>query len=278
MDSPMIKRVLISIGDNGLNENVTRYAARVFPLAQFFVISVVNTYERGISLTDLLYKELSSTAKKEIEKATQILHEEKITNVTATVLEGLPGKAVVGYAKKNNIDLILLYIDSKKAQASYYKMGSTTREIIKNCQTPVMTVTTEVNKIPIKKVLFTTDGKKKSQRAKNFSLLFSSSYKATLEVLHVFHQNENDKHAMNILNDIEWKASFVHVEVKKSLEQGNVIENILAHAQNNDVVIMGIERKILLWHILGRITQTVVTKPSVPVILVHYFKEKRSGK
>jgi nucleotide-binding universal stress UspA family protein len=271
----MIKRILIPIGEHGLNKDVTRYAARVFPSAQFFVISVVNIYERGISLTDLLYKELSNIAKQEIEKATQILHEEKITNVTATVLGGVPAKVIVRYAKKNDIDLILLYIDSKKAQASYYKMGSTTRRIIKDCQRPVMTVTTEVNKVPIKHVLFATDGKKKSQRAKNFSLLFSSYYKAKLEVLHVFRQNENEKQVIDILNDVEWKASFVHVEVKKSLEQGNVIEKIFEHSQNNDVVIMGIERKFLLWHVLGNITQTVVTKPSIPVILVHYFKEKR---
>ena len=274
----MIKRVLIPIGDNGLNENIIRYAAHVFPLAQFFVLSVVNTYERGISLTDLLFQELSATAKKEIQKATQILKEENITNVTATVLEGLPGKVVVNYAKKNNINLILLYIDSKKAQQSYYKMGITTRQIIKNCQTPVMTVTTEVSRFPIKNVLFTTDGRKKSQRAKNFSLLFCSYFKAKLEVLHVILPNENEKHATNILNDIEWKASFVHVEVKKSLDEGNVIECILKHSQDNDVVVMGIERKFLFWHFLGRVTQTVVTKPSIPVILVHYFKEKRQLK
>ena len=271
----MIEKVLIPIGENGLNESVTRYAARVFPSAQFFVISVVNTYARGISLTDLLYKELSSTAQQEIEKAKKILKEEKITNINATILEGSPGRIVGRYAKKNNIDLIILYINSEKAQASYYKIESTHREIIKNSQTPILTVTTELNKIPIKKILFTTDGKKKSQKAKNFSLLFASYYKANLEALHVLNKNENKKHAINILNDIEWKATFVDVEVKKSLEQGNVIEKILAHAQTNDLVIMGIEKKILLWHILGNVIQTIVTTPSVPVILVHYFKQKR---
>jgi nucleotide-binding universal stress UspA family protein len=271
----VIEKILVPIDGHGLREHVIRYAARAFPSAKFYVISVVNAYERGISFTDLLYTEMSLSAEKAVEKAKTILYEEGINDITNTVLSGVPSKAIVKYAKINDVDLIVLYADSKKAATSYNRMGSTVRGVIKDCSMPVMTITEECDKIPIKKILFPTDGTRKSQMAKHFALLFSHFYKTELEVLHVQCEGEDKKNAASVLSDIEWKASFLQVKVKKSLEQGDVIEKILDHSKNNDVIIMGIEKKFLLWHILGNITQTIVTRPSIPVILVHYFKKGR---
>jgi nucleotide-binding universal stress UspA family protein len=271
----VIKKILIPIDGRGLREHIVKYVARAFPSAKFYVISVVNAYEKGISFTDLLQKEMTLSAEKAIEKAKKILYDEGINDISNKVLFGVPSKAIVKYAKINDVDLIVLYVDSSKAAISYNRMGSTVRGVIKDCTMPVMTITEECCRIPIKNILFPTDGTRKSQMAKHFALLFSYFYKTELEVLHVLREGEDKKNGDSILSDIEWKASFLQVKVKKSLEKGDVIEEILDHSKNNDIIIMGIEKKFLLWHILGNITQTIVTRPSIPVILVHYFKKGR---
>jgi len=53
-------------------------------------------------------------------------------------------------------------------------------------------------------------------------------------------KNERESHGRNILNNTEWKASFLDVKVRKILETGDVVESILKHAENNDIVVMGI--------------------------------------
>ncbi len=273
----MIKKVVIPTDGYGLEDHVIRYVAKAFPFADFYVISVINTYERGVQLTNLLYKEMKESAEKAVHRGKELLEEEGIHDVKTRVMEGLPSKKIAEYAKKKDADLVALRVYSRKTTASAQRMGSTVRNLLKRCvgcAIPVLTLSAECNKLPIKKVLFATDGTRKSERAKNFAILFASFYGAELEVLHVVNDESKKNHAEEILNNVEWKASFMNVKVKKSLDYGEPSEKILEHADKNDIVIMGVGRKFLFWRYIGHVTQTVCTHSPVPVILIQYMKKR----
>jgi len=271
----VIKNILIPTDGYGLEDHVVKYVARAFPFSKFYVVSIINTYERGVQLTNLLYDEMRANAKKAIERAKNILEEEGIKNARYKILEGLPSRSINKYAKKKDIDIIALRVYSRKATASSQRMGSTIKNVIKKSITPVLTIAEECEKIPIKKILFTTDGTRKSKRAKNFSILFSSIYKAEMEVLHVMKEEEDKYHAEELVKNVKWKASFVDVRVKKSIEMSDdVVKKIVKHAGFNDIVIMGIGRKVLLWSYIGHVTQAIVTHSPIPVILVPCIKKR----
>ncbi|MCD6468647.1 MAG: universal stress protein [Thermoplasmata archaeon] len=270
----MIKKIVIPTDGYGLEDHVIRYVARAFPFADFYVISVINTYERGVQLTTLLYKEMKESAEKAVERGRTILEEEGIHNIKTRVLEGLPSKKIMEYAKKRDADLVALRVYSRKTTASAQRMGSTVKNAIKRCTTPILALANECEQYPIKNVLFTTDGTRRSERAKNFAILFSSTFKANLEVLYVM-QDENEKeHAHRVLENAEWKASFLNVKVKKTLETGDVVKKILEHAKENDLVVMGTGRSFLFWRYIGHVTQVVCTHSPVPVLLVHCIKKR----
>jgi len=270
----MIEKIVIPTDGYGLEDHVIRYVARAFPFAEFYVISIINTYERGVQLTNLLYKEMKESAEKAVKHGKEILEEEGITNIKTRVIEGLPSKKIVEYAKRKDADLIAVRVYSRKTTASAQRIGSTIKNILKKSTIPVLTLAEECDKLPIKNVLFATDGTRRSERAKNFAILFSSSLNTNLEVLHVVLDENNGRHADDILKNAEWKASFMDIKVKKSLEYGDVVEKILGHAKENDVVIIGTGRKFLFWHYLGHVAQAVCTHSPVPVILVHCIKKR----
>lgn len=271
----MIKKILIPLaGYDSYEDMLLRYVARAFPSAKLYVVNVINTYGTGIQLTDLLHRELAARAENIINKAKTILHDENMDNLTCEVLEGLPHRIITRYAKKNEVDLIAMYADSTKAAISYYKIGSTVKDVIKHCSTPILIFTEECDRTPIKKILFPTDGTKKTRAARNFAILFSSFYKTEIEALFVMQDEINKKYAEDALENVRWKASFLQVKVKKSFEKGDSIEKILEHSQENDIIVMGIEKRFFLRYYLDAVTQTIVTAPSIPIILVHHVKKE----
>ena len=270
----MIKKIVIPTDGYGLEDHVIRYVARAFPSAEFHLMSVINTCERGVQLTTLLYKEMKESAEKAIERGKKILEGEGAKNVKTRILEGLPSKKIVDYAWRRDADMIAMRVYSRKTTASAQRIGSTVKNVLKKSHIPVLTIASECSKLPIKRVLFATDGTYKSKRAKNFAILFSSYYKAEMEVIYVMENEAKESHGKNIMENIKWKAAFMDVNVTTYLEKGDVVEKILEHAENNDILIMGLGREFLFWHYLGHVTQAVCTHSPIPIIFVRHLKKR----
>ena len=54
----------------------------------------------------------------------------------------------------------------------------------------------------------------------------------------------------------------------------HVVEKILEHAMDNDILIMGIGRQFLFMHYLGHVTQAICTHAPIPVIFVRCMKKR----
>jgi len=270
----VIEKILIPTDGYGLEDHVIKYVAKAFPYAEFHVISVVNTCERGVQLTSLLYKEMHEAAEKAIERAKDILKKEKIEDgrIKSRIIEGLPSREIIKCARRRDVDLVAMRVYSRKSTASAQRIGSTLKNVVSKCRIPVLTLAEECEKLPIRKILFPTDGSRKAERAKNFAIVFASYYKASIETLYVM--DGKREHAEELLKNVEWKASFLNVKVEKAIEEGNVTEKILEYAKKNDLIIIGVGRKFAHLHYVGHVTKAVITHSPVPVISVHYLKRR----
>ena len=264
----MIKNILIPTDGYGLEEHVIRYVARAFPFAKFHVISVINTYERGVQLTDILYEEMKEGAMKAIERGEEILRNEGIDFVYSNILEGLPSREIVKYAKNNDIDLIAMRVYCRKSTASAHRLGSTLKNVMRRSRIPVLTLAEECNKVQIKRVLLLTDATTKSKRVENYAILFASSYNAKLEILH-FGKNYEYR-----LENVAWKASYWNLEVEKSIEKEDNPEVLRKYFEKNDIVIMSPGKRELMWTKIGHIAQYVATHSPIPVIFVSSLKKR----
>ena len=267
----MIKKILIPTDGYGLEDHVIKYVARTFPFADFHVVSVINTYERGVQLTDILYEEMKESAKKAIEDGKKLLEKEGIHNVNFKILEGLPSRDIVRYAVDKDIDIIAMRVYSRKSTASAHRLGSTVANVLKRSQIPVLTLAEECNKTEIKKVLLLTDGTAKSKRAENYAILFASSFGASMEALYI---KSDDEESSKKLDNVVWKASHWNIEVKKSVERMEDKDAVLKHFNSNDIVVMGVGKKVLFERKIGHMARFVATHSPIPVIFVSSLKKR----
>ncbi len=267
----MIKKILIPTDGYGLEDHVIKYVARAFPFASFYLISVINTYERGVQLTDMLYQEMKDSAIKAIERGEEILKSEGIDFVQSEILEGLPSRRIVKYAKSRDIDLIAMRVYCRKSTASAHRLGSTLKNVLMRSSIPVLTLAEECDRIPIKRVLLLTDATSKSKRAENYAILFSSSFKASLEIMYL-HSDHEDATAK--LKNVAWKASYWGIEVRTSTENIQDFEAIKKHFLSNDLIVMGLGKKKLFGAKIGHLSQFVATHAPIPVIFVTSLKKR----
>ncbi len=268
----MIRKILIPTDGYGLEDHVIDYVGRVFPQAEFHIISVVNTYERGITLTDILYREMKQGAQNAIDEAEKRLKNMGISPVKKRIIEGLPSKKIVEYAKLHDMDLIAMRVYGRKSTASAYRMGSTVKNVLRRSYTPVLTLASPCHKTQIKRVLLLTDGTKKSKRAENFAILFASTYSEILKVVYL-HTNEKDKHhSEKILHNVSWKAKFWEVDVEKKTVDS--YDSLLGEINESDIVIMGVGKRSILGCKIGHLAQFVATHSPVPIIFVRRMKER----
>ncbi len=270
----MIKRILIPTDGYGLEDHVIRYVARTFPLAEFHTISVVNTYERGVQLTDILYMEMKESAKKAIERSERILREEGIETVYSSILEGLPSRSIVNYAKKNDIDIIAMRVYCRKSTASAHRMGSTLSSVLKRSHIPVLTLANEAERFSIHKVLLLTDGTGKSKNAENYAILLASSFKAKMHVMYL--KSKKEMNAEKKIENVLWKASFWNIPTKKVMVNESDKQAIINEFKENDIAVMGVGRRMLFWVKIGHLAQFVATHSPIPVIFVRALKKRWS--
>ena len=273
----MIRRILVPTDGYGLEDHVISYVARAFPFAEFYVVSVVNTYERGVQLTNLLYEEMRKSAENAVVEAKAKLESYGVHDIKSDVLEGLPSKEIVHYAKSHEIDLIAIRVYSRKHTASAHRLGSTVRNVLRKSTIPVLTVAEECNKIPPKKLLLLTDGTGKSKMAENFAILMASSYRMDIRVLFLMEGNYDNAQAEKIMKNLEWKAEFWGVKIGGEIVEKSM-NDVIRDISASDLVIMGVGKRRFIGCKIGHMAQYIATHSPVPVIFVGKSREKRWSK
>lgn len=262
----MFRKILIPTDGRGLEDHVIKYVACTFPLAKFYVISIVETKVKGIHLTTLLQKKLEENAVEAIKHAVQILLKEGIEVEEKEVLHGDPPAKIISYAEKNDISLIAFRCFHTHIPS--LKLGGTIEHVLKKTRIPVLIMGCEIEGGEIKRILIPTDGTHGSQNAENLAIHLASSRGAKLTALYVA-KDKRDERGEGVLKNIIWKGKQREVEVNTLLKQGDPAEEILKEASQHDILIMGAGRKGLLRNmILGHISREVAPLSPIPLILV----------
>ena len=250
-----------------------QYVARAFPFAQFYIVSVVNVYERGVQLTNLLYREMRESAEEAVEHASNLLLAEGIEPEKAEIVEGLPSKSIVSYAKRNHIDVICMRVYSRRATVSPHRMGSTVKAVLERSHIPVLTLAEEARRFRIERILFPTCGERRGKSARNFALLLAAKTRASVEALYV--KERGGPCGKPMLDDVKWKAGLMGIEISERLEEGEPLEVILRRAGENDIIVMGMGRRLSPWHRMGHVTQGVIVHSPIPVVSVPPYLERK---
>ncbi len=136
----------------------------------------------------------------------------------------------------------------------------------------MLTLAEECNKTEIQKVLLLTDGTIKTKRAENYAILFASSFGASMEILYI--KRKEDRESLKKLDNVVWKASHWNIEVKRSVERIEDKDAVLKHFNNNDIVVMGVGKKLLFWRRIGHMARFAATHSPIPVIFVNSLKKR----
>ncbi|RLF45903.1 MAG: universal stress protein [Thermoplasmata archaeon] len=262
----MFRKILIPTDGRGLEDHVIKYVACTFPLAKFYVISVVETKVRGIHLTTILQKKLEENAMEAIEHAAKILLKEGIEVEEKKILYGDPPAKIISYAEKNDISLIAFRCFHTHIPS--LKLGGTIEKVLKKTQIPVLIMGCEIEGGMLKSILIPTDGTHGSQNAENLAIHLAVSFGAKLTALYVA-KGKEDERGDAVLKNIKWKGKQRDVEVATLLKQGDPAEEILKEAPKHSILIMGAGRKGLLRNmVLGHVSREVAPLSPIPLILM----------
>ncbi|KAA0002764.1 MAG: universal stress protein [Thermoplasmata archaeon] len=262
----MFRKILIPTDGRGLEDHVIKYVACTFPLAKFYVISVVDTKVKGIHLTTLLQRKLEENAKEAIEHALQILQKEGIEVEEKKMLYGDPSMEIISYAEKNDISLIAFRCFHTHIPS--LKLGGTIEHVLKKTKIPVLIIGCEVEGKEVKSILLPTDGTHGSQNAENVAIHLAISFGSNLTALYVA-KNGKDERGKKVLKNIVWKGKQRDIEVVTLLKRGDPAEEILKEAPRHDILVMGAGRKGLLRNmVLGHVSREVAPLSPIPLILV----------
>ena len=268
----MFKRVLIPTDGSGLEDHAIRYAALALPFAHYHIVSVIQPNVRGTHLTKLMKQMLNESAQKAINHAEKLLLEEGIEIEKKKVLYGNPSNEIVGYAKHEGIDLIVMRSYCKTGVQSFL-LGDTIESVLSKTYCPVLIISTSADQREPKKLLLPIGGAHLDQKAlENVSMNTAKSFNAELTALFVLEEGTRSKdtsYAEKVLDNVAWKAKHFEVRLNKALEHGDPAEVILDYAGSHDLIIMGAGKKgIFRKVIMGHVAREICATSSVPIILV----------
>jgi len=262
----MFRKILIPTDGTGLEDHVIRYAAEMFPFAEFHVISVVNTRAKGIQLTTLLTEMLEKTAQDAISHAVKVLVQEGVQPSAKKVIIGIPSQSIHQYACENGIDLIALRSYARHGIQSY-KLGGTIENTLKLSKIPILIMSSPAKGHRPKSILLATDGTKGSQNAENVAILYAASTNSELNS--IFVRATNKENSEKVIKNISWKAKQHKLKCNNISVTGDPVKSIIEIAKEHDIVIMGTGRKGWFSKIvIGHVSRQVVVASPKPVILV----------
>ncbi len=143
-----------------------------------------------------------------------------------------------------------------------------------------------------KKILIATDGSDHSEEAERHGLTLAKRSQATVTALYVVEEvhpprsissplslaleeqiEEHKAHGREIVEEVVERGKKMGVEVTPVVVEGHPAQEIIEHARDHDLVVMGTLGRSGLSHLLvGSVAERVVRHAPVPVLVVR-FKE-----
>jgi nucleotide-binding universal stress UspA family protein len=114
------------------------YGAKIYMLHVIYDIATASGLHIPHVSVDEMYKELYTSAKKELEKfGADIIKD--IKDIEYTVIRGIPYEEILKFSKEKNVDIIVIGTHGRKG-LDRVLFGSTAERVVRNSSCPVLTV------------------------------------------------------------------------------------------------------------------------------------------
>lgn len=242
------------------------------------------------------YKRLRDYADQRIEETAKTDYVCKAPECRTEVLKGEnAAAAIAGYAKENEIDLIVIGTHGRTGISKWF-FGSTAERVMRIAPCPVLTIAPGAELHPGEEVfdhiLFPFDLSDASKHALRYACAFAEKYKAKLELLHVVeYRNLPESYSIRgkeifeqvtdleqrVLDEMEREVNKLYeggrtLNAQFVVEEGKPFEQIVDFADKNkaNLIVMG-NTGINDTHgqRLGSTAENVVPRAECPVLVVN---------
>jgi nucleotide-binding universal stress UspA family protein len=239
-------------------------------------------------------KQLKDLAAHQLSSTIQALQGDDL-NIKQSQVRGIStAPAILGYARENNIDLIVMGTHGRRGLGHLF-LGSVAEEVVRLASCPVLTIREQKTPAPVKAmkhILVPVDFSEPGQRALVYAKEIAAFYGARLQLLHVIEEAIHP--AFYMANGASVFAfqpelkSRAEAEMKKLLKatkgpevaaalhvvEGRAAIDIVNFAEKNqtDLVVIATHGRTGIEHmLLGSVTEKVVRRAPCPVFTVRAF-------
>lgn len=225
----MYKKILVLVDNSQVMESVVEYVYNLFPDSTLYLLSVVNLGPFSGYYTKTVFREMKSLAEETLNRL-EILLEEKKAKFQTDVIEGEPVSTLLSYAKKKNIDLIVLETHAGLS-VNKIKIGSTTYRLLINSHVPVLLLNEKIEIKRSPRILHPTSGSKYSEIATIEVGKLASYWDSEVEALIL--REPKEKFAERVK---ELLRNF-HIEFSITYADESEINSILKRASFSDIIV-----------------------------------------
>jgi nucleotide-binding universal stress UspA family protein len=217
--------------------------------------------------------------------------------IQTTVLHGPAADTIVGYARSNPVDLIVMGTHGASG-FEHLVLGSVTEKVVRQASCPVMTVPPRANAtstVPFRRILCPTDFSPSSLAGLQLACSLAQEADATLTLLHVIdepdenalfvarpydvhgHRVAREQHAVNYLKTLIPDSVRDWVSPRSRTAVGAAHERILevATEERADLIVVGVQgRKPLNLMLFGSTTNQIIRRATCPVLTVRQMPAK----
>lgn len=245
-------------------------------------------------LEEKIHRRIQADAAERLAQVTPNHLAETVKIVTESERGISASNVIVEYARKNDIDLVVLGTHGRRAPA-HFLLGSVAGEVVRTASCPVLTV--RERKKPemvtkFKRILVPVDYSKYSEQALTYGKHLAASYDATLQLLHVIELTIHPAYyavgktslfeidsdlwdrSHDKLLELAREAPGPEVDTEPYVIEGRATSDIVKFAaeQESDLIVIPTHGLTGLSHfLLGSVTQKVVRRAQCPVLVVKAF-------
>ncbi len=218
-----------------------RYIASIFSNAIYHIVAVIPRYHARYFLTSLYSRTLRRIAEEAIHDLEIALAEHKVLSMRSTILEGKPSDELLGYAKKHDVDLVVLTAAASPSPTDRV-VGSVTRSFIRYSKSLVfvypMTITTTQIPPKISRILLVSRAKAPSEVydcALNLTTYIAKLFNSEVVVAHIIRHEEEEKFLDVIKSYLSREDIRFSIDVLSPRSRDEEIELILELTKYVDV-------------------------------------------
>ena len=265
-----------------------RFDAAVHVVGVVDVAAAAGPFNAG-GVDDAFVDRLKDEAQSAVDAVEELADPDGDGSLTAAVVRGEPGEAIVEYIDEAGIDMVAMGTRGRRGLRRF-ATGSVTEHVVRRAHVPVVTVRT-TEKSPVtdyERVLVTTDGSSAAEAAVDHAVAVADAYDATLHVCSVVDitaaaAGPTAAPPMDLLANLREQAATgtermadrareAGVDVVTEVREGFPGQGILDYADDADIdlIAMGTHGRTGVDRILlGSTTERTIRRSSVPVMSVH---------